>query len=233
LAAAPARPTKEEQLLPTRPCDLPGLPPPPISDWQRNKVIAAEDEVAAGLGRVGAAEAAALARRAAEVAGLPEPVVSIDEGAPWRVGHRGGAVELAGLAWAPTDVLHAVAHSGIPDAFPPHGAEFAAALVGLCERLCPEAAGPLAAAMDARGVHRDARERVARARRTAVYATGKESGVLSRIVLDGPPEVVVAQLYGVGDQQLMVRDADGVREVALERLRYFSYRFAGSGGSRV
>jgi hypothetical protein len=145
------------------------------------------------------------------------------EGGRARATFEGGGVVLEGSSWPAAAVVHAAAHAAVHPAFPLHGIEFVQAFVAaLGAELGPSAAEAHAVAFEDAGVHSTPSIRSWRVRRAVTGAIWKERGVLARVVCDDPPEDLVCQLLELRGEEILVRTAECVRAIPLERCRYFA-----------
>lgn len=206
-----------------RAAELPVVPPR-VPDKQRKQLLDAVREAEVGTTAISPEEAVALATEFTSASGSKLSAVPADRtGFSYR---RPGSLEL-GRNLTEITVLHAAAHHMTHPVFPNHGAEFCAVLLALVGRhLGQTEAESLRAAFKAHHVHCEIGRRTRRVKKSAVFATNREPGVLARLVLDEPPEELFCRMLEVRDDMIVVRDGRGDSEISLERCRYLSYKLS-------
>lgn len=115
------------------------------------------------------------------------------------------------------DSLHAVAHLAVDPVFPPHGAEFCAALLHLADSQDAQLGSRLRSEFQRRGVHYTADHRRKAAMRSVLQRAGDGTREVE-VVADDPPERLVGQFGGYRRGLDVVVDGTSV---SLGRLRYF------------
>lgn len=189
---------------------------PTVSDTFRAKVTQAE-EASLPSTSLSPTRVERLVSQAAAVLGCEAPRLDFTGGS--QVKYLRSGLIVCGERAPRCSVVHAVAHHATDPLFPAHGIEFINNLV--------KAAGKdgkkLEAELDRLKVHRLPGQRVAVVRKRATGAANREPGVLVRVVLDEPAQVVLGQLLAVDEAGLLVRDETGDWVLANHRLRYFAY----------
>jgi hypothetical protein len=193
------------------------LPPisPKISDSQRAKVFAAEEDMEQRL-ELPPASAGDI-EVIADIVGVV-PAITHDgcKATYW----RGGRVDI-GRATTMPGYLHECAHHLTPLVFPPHGVEWVAHFFELLEKYAG-VRGDYEAAFTAHEVRQTVEACRVRARKDALYFSNKERGCLARVVVDAPPQSFICQLLDVEPDLLRVSDENGEFELDISRLRYVS-----------
>lgn len=191
-----------------------------MSDYQRKRVIAAEDSIWGSPlnveldldGAVSLVDEICRTYDLSELRVQPVPATR-------RLVLRDGELLLPPWGTRPLGVAHALAHLLVHPIFPPHGAEFAAQVLDIVHRhVSPGLAEVLREAFNTQHVHYDTEVRQRRTRRAAVYAAKNEPGVLVELLLADPPERIFGELDGVADGCVTI----GPRVVELARGRYLN-----------
>lgn len=191
-----------------------------MSDYQRKRVIAAEDAIwSSSLNTVlDLDHVTSLVDEACRTYDLAELHVT-EVAANRRLVLREGELLIPPWGARPLGIAHAVAHLLVNPIFPPHGAEFAELLLEVLHRLVsPGLAELLQQQFDTHHVHYEVTVRQRRTRRAAVYAANNERGVLVELLLADPPERVFGELQSVEGGNVTV----GERIVELARGRYLN-----------
>jgi len=213
----------------TRPADLPHEPPA-VTDFQRARVIAAEEAAWSKLPRVAvaAAEANTIVARVCDAYRVQSLLVEEFPGDSGRLAYMRDKCVIRQSGEVRMEILlHEVTHHVVSSVFPAHGIEFVTTFIGMLERFhSAKAASVHATEFSKAGVHMTTADRVRRVRRVARFATGRETGVLAQVVLDGPPTSLLGQLLSLSKDGLLLLDQNGEHHCNNERLRYIAYRFS-------
>lgn len=199
----------------TRPFDLPAVPPS-IPDWQKKRVLEAEEAARArvqrGLG--------SWVEDLQPELGITVRMADGDAAEYW----RSSETLVLGRQCHPMLAAHEAAHHLVDPVFPLHGAEWAQVYLNLLRiHLGDEVRSVMAEEFEARQVHCSVDDRKRRVRKGAIFATNKEPGALARVILDEPPQELVCQLMRVVDDGVEVRDLGGEHVLDWDRMRYISY----------
>lgn len=132
---------------------------------------------------------------------------------------------MGAAATAPA-VLHELAHHLTSPVFPSHGIEWIGSFLALIERfICVDLAREYRAEFESRkDIHTTAKDRIEVVRKRVRGNCNREPGVLTRLVIDNPPEQLLGQLLEVTREGLRMRTISGERTIANEQLRYVSSR---------
>lgn len=179
--------------------------------WQTHQVYAAEDRVKRP-GGLPWSKACALAKQVCEDYELP--VANVVAGDALVVARD--RVTLPKPHPRAVSVLHALAHVLTDPAFPPHGAEFCARWLELCDRYAPATGKHLRSALEDLGVHHTAEGRARTARGNATYKATHRRGTVVEVVLDDPPECKRGSIEEVDGDELVL----GGDRLPLDRVRY-------------
>lgn len=139
----------------------------------------------------------------------------VEEGRRFEASRRRVAAPRRAL---PTAALHAAAHAAVDPVFPPHGAEFCAALLRAADGLAPASARRLRAEFEARGVHFTPDHRRRAVMRSVLQRAGDGTADVEAIADDPPQRVVGPFLEYRRGVDVVVGGAD---PIPLPRLRYF------------
>ena len=190
-----------------------------MSDTQRARLLAAEEDVWNADERLDLAGAHDLVEEAGIVRGLDLTLVPVAGDGHVKVFRTRDGGEIWAPSWAlrRLPLLHEVAHLLVHPLFPAHGAEFAAELLELVRaHASPALETRLRAAFTARGVHHCPDQRRARARRDAVFYANNRPGTLLEIIAADPPELIVGAIQLCASEMVHLGD----ELIALNRLRY-------------
>lgn len=210
----------------TRPMSLP-FEVPSISDFQRSKVLKAEELIADGLRAATEAEVYEIASDASERGG---GLLSVEWGESGRGTSYSSLSESEGLIVVEEGAnLHSVARCAAQHlthpVFPEHGVEWVQNFLETIDiHIGPKTTDLYRLAYDDLEVHTTPDVRIKRVRKSALGAVNKERGVLARIIADDGPEAIICQLLELADDQLIVLNAKGEQALDLSRLRYLAYR---------
>jgi len=179
-----------------------------LIDAQRSTVLAAIEAVASGTRPTPTQD---VLRGAMERAGRLVPLTAAQR---FEVSRKRLAAPVEARV---IDSLHAAAHLAVDPVFPPHGAEFCAALLRAAEGEDRQLAANLRAEFNRRGVHYNADHRRRAAMRSVLQRAGDGTREVE-VVADDPPERLVGRFGGYRRGLDVVVDGTSV---PLARLRYF------------